>query len=113
MLLREELAHAPVAGLVVNAVDLQRVLSAVVGDRDILLDAESRTGDYTLPITPGPRSSFGDIVIAGPRPVFDPGHIATIARFHKGELYDSRKVDDLRKALVATGLFSVVSISPR
>ncbi len=86
---------------------------AVVGDRDILLDAESRTGDYTLPITPGPRSSFGDIVIAGPRPVFDAGHIATIARFSKGELYDSRKVDDLRKALVATGLFSVVSISPQ
>ncbi|MGE4432311.1 MAG: autotransporter assembly complex family protein [Sphingobium sp.] len=85
---------------------------AVVGQRDILLDAESRTGDYTLPVTPGPRSRFGDIVPAGGEPVFDADHIATIARFEKGELYDSRKVDDLRKALVATGLFSVVSIAP-
>ena len=84
-----------------------------VGDRDILLDAETRTGDYTLPVSPGPRSRFGDIVISGDKPVFAPGHIATIARFEKGQPYDSRKVDDLRRALVATGLYSTVAIAPR
>ena len=84
-----------------------------LGDRDILLDPPSRTGDYTLPITPGPRSSFGDIVAGGPKPVFEPEHITKIARFKKGELYDSRKIDDLRQALVATGLFSVVSVEPK
>ncbi|MBB5984921.1 autotransporter assembly complex protein TamA [Sphingobium lignivorans] len=83
-----------------------------IGERDILLDAETRTGDYTLPVTPGPRSSFGDIVNRGEEAVFEPGHIERIARFRKGELYDSRKVDDLRRALVATGLFSVVSVDP-
>ena len=81
-----------------------------IGQRDILLDAQTRAGDYTLPVTSGPRSSFGDFIVAGEAPVFEPGHIARIARFRKGELYDSRKVDDLRKALVATGLFSVVSV---
>lgn len=84
-----------------------------LGDRDILLDAQSRTGDYTLPVMPGPRSRFGDIVIGGDMPVFEPDHIATIARFGKGELYDSRKVDDLRAALVATGLFSTVSVEAK
>lgn len=84
-----------------------------IGERDILLDAPTRTGDYTLPVTPGPRSSFGDIVSGGPEPVFEPGHIAKIARFKKGELYDSRKIDDLRQALVATGLFSVVAVDPQ
>jgi translocation and assembly module TamA len=84
-----------------------------IGDRDILLDAETGTGDYTLPVTPGPRSSFGEIVSAGDPPVFKPDHVATIARFKKGDLYDSRKVDDLRQALVATGLFSVVSVEPQ
>jgi len=84
-----------------------------VGQRDIVLDGETRTGDYTLPVAPGPRSRFGDIVITGDKPVFEPDHIATIARFKKGELYDSRKIDDLRRALVSTGLYSVVGITPQ
>ncbi|WP_241126764.1 autotransporter assembly complex protein TamA [Novosphingobium terrae] len=84
-----------------------------VGQRDILLDAAAHTGDYTLPITPGPRSRFGDIVVEGKKRVFKPKHVATIARFKKGELYDSRKVDDLRKALVATNLYSVVTVEPQ
>lgn len=83
-----------------------------VGQRDILLDGDTGKGDYTLPLKPGPRSRFGAIVARGKRPVFRPDHIATIARFRKGELYDSRKVDDLRQALVATGLFSTVAIEP-
>jgi translocation and assembly module TamA len=84
-----------------------------VGDRDIELDAQTGKGDYTLPVTPGPRSRFGDILVKGRKRVFQPKHIATIARFKKGELYDSRKVDDLRKALVATGLYSVVTVTPK
>lgn len=83
-----------------------------VGDRDIALDATTRTGDYTLPVATGPRSSFGDIRVGGKKPVFKPDHIAVLARFKKGQVYDSRKVDDLRKALVATGLLSTVSVQP-
>lgn len=82
-----------------------------LGQRDILLDSETGTGDYSLPVTPGARSQFGDIV-TGANPVFDPAHLGVIARFHKGELYDSRKVDDLRQALVATGLYSAVAVTP-
>ncbi|MCF8707410.1 autotransporter assembly complex protein TamA [Rhizorhapis sp. SPR117] len=84
---------------------------AQTGDRDILLDAQTGTGDYTLPISAGPRSSFGEIATSGTT-AFDADHIAVLARFKKGELYDSKKVDDLRQALVATGLFSLVSITP-
>ncbi|HEX7858420.1 MAG TPA: BamA/TamA family outer membrane protein [Sphingobium sp.] len=84
-----------------------------VGQRDIALDATTRTGDYTLPVDPGARSSFGDMIIGGKKPVFKPDHIRTLARFKKGQLYDSRKVDDLRKALVATGLLSTVSVQPQ
>ncbi|MET0249157.1 MAG: BamA/TamA family outer membrane protein, partial [Sphingobium sp.] len=84
-----------------------------VGQRDIALDAATRTGDYTLPVDTGPRSSFGDIAIGGKKPVFEPDHIRTLARFKKGDLYDSRKVDDLRQALVATGLFSTVAAEPK
>ena len=82
-----------------------------VGQRDILLDPETGGGDYTLPVDTGPRSSYGDIVTTGTM-AFDAEHIDVISRFEKGELYDSRMVNDLRQALVATGLFSIVSVKP-
>ena len=84
---------------------------AQVRDRDILLDQETGQGVYTLPVEVGPRARFGDFATKGDL-AFDAKHIATLARFKRGELYDSRKVDDLRKALVATGLFSTVSAEP-
>ncbi|CAN5201890.1 autotransporter assembly complex family protein [soil metagenome] len=83
-----------------------------LGQRDIALDGATLTGDYTLPVDTGPRSSFGGITTSGTQ-AFDAAHIGVIARFDRGELYDSRKVDDLRKALVATSLFSSVSVEPR
>lgn len=84
---------------------------AETGQRDILLDPETGTGDYTLPVDIGPRSSYGEIITTGTT-AFDADHIGVLSRFDKGELYDSRMVDDLRKALVATGLFSIVSVKP-
>ncbi|HMS19648.1 MAG TPA: BamA/TamA family outer membrane protein [Sphingorhabdus sp.] len=84
---------------------------AQVGQRDILLDETMATGDYTLPIATGPKSYFGQILTEG-NPVFDPEHVGILRRFRTGDLYDTRKVDDLREALVGTGLLSTVSIEP-
>lgn len=83
-----------------------------VGQRDILLDGATGEGAYTLPIDVGVRARFGGFDVAG-KPVFDARHIAVLSRFQRGELYDSRKVDDLRQALVATGLFATVSVEPQ
>ncbi|BAV65371.1 autotransporter assembly complex protein TamA [Sphingobium cloacae] len=83
-----------------------------VGDRDILLDPETVTGDYTLPVETGPRGSFRGITTSGDKQAFGADHMTVISRFKPGELYDSRKVDDLRKALVATGLFSSIAVDP-
>jgi translocation and assembly module TamA len=82
---------------------------ANVGQRDILLDSGTGMGDYTLPIDPGVRSYFGQLRTEGPA-AFDTGHIAILRRFKTGDLYDSRKVDDLRAALLATGLLSTISV---
>ncbi len=84
---------------------------AEVGQRDILLDETTRTGDYTLPVATGPRGRFGGIRTEGDA-VFTPDHIAVLTRFDRADLYDSRKVDDLRDALIATSLFSTVSVEP-
>jgi translocation and assembly module TamA len=83
-----------------------------VGDRDILLDERTHFGDYTLPVELGPRASFGEIVTQGRRPVFEVDHLNIFRRYKPGELYDSRMVDDLRDALIATSLFSTVSVEP-
>lgn len=84
---------------------------ATVGQRDVLLDEETALGDYTLPVDPGARSVFGQIRSEG-NEAFDAEHIAILRRFKPGQLYDERLVDDLRAALVATGLLSTVSVEP-
>ena len=85
---------------------------ATVGERDVLLDDATHLGDYTLPVTIGPRGSFGRIVTKGD-PVFDVNHIEVLRRYKPGELYDARKVDDLRQALVATSLFQSIAVEPQ
>lgn len=84
---------------------------AEVGQRDILLDGATGEGAYKLPIKIGPRARFGRMETTGDLAV-DADHVALLARFEPGDLYDSRKVDDLRQALVATGLLSNVAAEP-
>ncbi len=84
---------------------------AELGQRDILLDELSATGDYTLPVDIGPRARIGGFTTGGDT-AFGADHVAEIARFKRGDLFDSRGLDDLRKALIATGLFSTVSVVP-
>jgi len=83
-----------------------------VGERDVLLDDAGATGDYTLPVDTGPRSSFGQLRTEGD-PVFDLKHLNVFPRFKQGQLYDNRMVDDLRDALVATSLFGTLSVTPQ
>jgi len=84
---------------------------AKVGQRDILLDDADASGDYTLPVTAGNKARFGGFRVAGD-PVFDIDHIAILPRFEAGEVYDSRMVNDLRQALIATSLLSTVAVEP-
>jgi translocation and assembly module TamA len=83
----------------------------LVGQRDILLDDRQPVGDYTLPVDPGPRSSFGTMTTTG-KTAFDAEHVTVLSRFKPGELYDSRRVEDLREAMVATGLLASVAVEP-
>jgi translocation and assembly module TamA len=82
---------------------------AKVGQRDVLLDRDTGKGDYTMPVDVGPRARFGDVATTG-NLAFNAKHVGVLARFKRGDLYDSRMVDDLRQAMVATGLFSSVAV---
>jgi len=85
---------------------------AKVGERDILLDPETSQGVYTLPVDTGPRARFGGFATEGAL-AFDAAHLGSIARFRRGDQYDSRMLEDLSKALVNTGLFSAVAVEPQ
>jgi translocation and assembly module TamA len=84
---------------------------AKVGQRDIAIDDATHAGDYVLPLDAGARSSFGGLRTKGDD-IFSLKHLAVFPRFKVGDLYDSRQTDDLRQALVATGLFSTIAIEP-
>jgi len=80
---------------------------AEVGEQDIVLDHESATARLVLPVRPGPVSHFGEIRVTG-QPPFSSRHVSRIARFKTGDRFERSEVDDLRRALVATGLIASV-----
>lgn len=84
---------------------------AEVGELDIRVDHDTRTATLVLPVEPNGERRFGRIVVEG-TPLFSARHIERIARFEPGDEYEAPLLDDLRRALVATGLVSSVVIRP-
>jgi translocation and assembly module TamA len=82
---------------------------AEVGEQQILIDHETRTAQLVLPVETGPLASFGAIRVSG-RPPFSSAHVARIARFETGEPFRRSKIDDLRRALIATGLIASADV---
>jgi translocation and assembly module TamA len=82
---------------------------AEIGALDIAVDHATHTASLTLPVTPNGERRFGRILIQG-RPLFTAEHIQTIARFHAGEMFRADRLEDLRRALIATGLVSSVNV---
>lgn len=85
---------------------------AKVGEPEVAIDHQTNKAVLTVAVTPGERARFGQIVPTGTRPLFSANHLRTIARFHPGQQYDAARLDDFRRALIATGLVSVVTITP-
>jgi len=84
---------------------------AEIKEMDIALDHETRTAVLILPVDPNGTRQFGRITVEG-RPLFSPRHIQRIARWKPGAPYQAALVEDLRRALIATGLVSSVAIRP-
>ena len=85
---------------------------AEVGQPEIVVDRAQRTATLDLPVRPGDRAQFGRITALAGNRVFDPEHVQTIARFRPGEPFDQAELDDLRRALIQTGLVSSVELRP-
>lgn len=85
---------------------------AAITDPTLLIDHERRQGDLTMPVEPGGKYNFGAVVSGDPG-FLSSGHLARIARFEPGETYKRSLEFDLRRAILATGLVSSVTLTPR
>jgi translocation and assembly module TamA len=84
--------------------------TAKVGEQDIVVDHERQVATLVLPVAPGPIGKFGSISVSG-EPPFSARHVGRIARFRPGDRFEQDEVDDLRRALVATGLVASVEVT--
>ena len=94
-----------------TAVGEQGFPFAKVGEPEIVVDHATRTATLALDLAPGSARRFGRIT-ANPNRVFDAAHVQEIARFSPGDPYTSSGVDDLRRALIQTGLVSTAQVTP-
>ena len=85
---------------------------AAVGEPEIVVDRAARTATLAVSVEPGGARRFGRITANPDNGVFDAAHVAEIARFRPGDPYQAAEVDDLRRALIQTGLVSTAGVKP-
>lgn len=85
---------------------------ADVGEPQIVVDHATKTATLDLAVAPGSARRFGKVVALPGNRVFDAHHVQEIARFTPGDAYDAASLDDLRRALIQTGLVSSVEVKP-
>lgn len=82
---------------------------AKIGEQDIEINHQTHLASLSLPVHPGPVARFGVIRVTG-RPPFSAHHVGIIARFKPGDQFQRSKLDDLRRALIATTLVANATI---
>ena len=85
---------------------------AEVADPELLIDHARAEGDLTLAVQPGGKYVFGGVISSDPE-FLSSRHLARMARFDEGDLFQQSLQTDLRRAVIATGLVSSVTITPR
>ena len=83
---------------------------AEIGEQQIIVDHRTHLASLLLPVDPGPVAHFGTIRVSG-KPPFSARHVADMARFKTGERFERDRVDDLRRALIATGLVASADVT--
>jgi len=84
---------------------------AKIDNRRVEIDRGTQTMDVTYTLDPGPVMRFGSVAIAGLERL-NPAYVEGRVRWQGGEIYDASKVAETRRALIETGLFSTVQITP-
>jgi translocation and assembly module TamA len=85
---------------------------ARVSEPQLVVDRAAKTATLEANVAPGGERRFGRITANPNNRVFDADHVAEIARFSPGDPYRAAELDDLRRALIQTGLVSVADVKP-
>lgn len=85
---------------------------ARVGDPQLTVDHAAHDADLALATITGGTYDFGAITSSLPR-FLNARHLQRMARFRPGARFDARQLDDLRRALLSTGIIGGVTITPR
>ncbi len=80
-------------------------------NRRVEIDRGTQTMDVTYTLDPGPVMRFGPVTISGLERL-NPAYVEGRVRWRGGEIYDENKVEETRRRLIETGLFSTVQITP-
>lgn len=85
---------------------------AAIADPGLVIDHARQEGDLAMPVTPGGKYVFGKVTSNLPR-FMSGNHLQDIARFDSGDTYQRSLENDLRRAIMATGLVSSATIAMR
>lgn len=83
---------------------------AQVAASDIVADHNTSTIDSRIALQPGPQLRFGQLTIRG-YDRMDPRRLRKIAGFPEGERFDPEKIEDVRKRLRRSGVFSAITLT--
>lgn len=83
---------------------------ADVAQTDITADHAINKIDSRILLAPGPELRFGQLTIRGEKRM-DPRRLRKIAGFPEGERFDPEKLEDVRKRLRRSGVFSAITLT--
>jgi len=82
---------------------------AEAGDRTVLVDHDAAAMRVTYRVDTGPAARFGPVAVEGAETV-DPGFVLRRLPWRFGETADARRVEEARRNLASTGLFTTVGV---
>lgn len=85
---------------------------ATVEEPVVRVNHDTRQGDLSMPVEPNGYRRFGRVRVRE-GDIFSSRHVQRIARFDPGDPYNLSDVTDLRRALIATGLVSSATVTPK
>jgi translocation and assembly module TamA len=83
---------------------------AALAPRRAVIDRRARTIEVSLTVDAGPYARFGDVTVEG-LALVDEDYVRNRLTFEKGEPFSPTKIEESRKLLFASGVFSGVSLS--
>ena len=82
---------------------------ASVAERQAVIDRSQTTMRVDWRVDPGPFTRFGPLEVSGLETV-EPKYVQSYRTWQPGEVYDRRKVEEMRGALLETGLFNSIQV---